>query len=446
MTVRASPDGPPPPPPGADATPAPGAAGRLARWGLPELRGNGGLLAAMTTDALGTGFFLPFSLVFFTTVGEIPLATVGVALTVSRLVGIPASVAAGMLVDRYGAKRVAVAGMVARGCAYGCYLLVSGPATLFAGTVVAACCDKAYWAAHPVLIGAVAEGSQRDRWFGAVDSVRNFGIGLGGLAAGLVMSVLPSSGLSVVVAVNAGSFLVSAACLARQPIHDAPARRRKERAARRLVFADRAFAMLTSAKTLMAVCLLAVPTIVPVYLLDVLHTPPWTASMLFVVNCALVVVAQGPVVARTEKWRRTRTLLVSAALQAGSMAVFAVALATSHHAVVATVTATVAMVVFTLGEVTAGPASDALALDLTPDEGRGRYLASYNMSWTVASVAVPVLSTVLLASGAEWLWLALGATAVAAGGLTRRLEKETALSAGRALAPDSTGTVHASSP
>lgn len=381
------------------------------RFGFPDVAGSGGFVSAMVIDALGAGLFLPFSLLFFLSVSDLPLATVGLALTVSRLIGLPLAALSGAVVDRFGAKRVAVTGMFLRGAAYGGYLLVDGPVSLFAATVFAAVCDRLYWAAHPVLIGQVASGSQRERWFGLVDSARNFGIGIGGLLAGLVVASLPDSGLVVVTAANAASFVLAGVLLSRQALAGpAGDRKRKSKANWHAVLADRPFAVLSLSKTLMAVNLLVVPTIVPVYAVRA-GAPTWLPAALFGLNCALVVACQAPVVRATERRPRTWTLSLSAVFQLLSFCVFAAAVP-AHADWALVLVLGVAMTVFTAGELTSGPASDALALDLSPAEGRGRYLAAYNLSWGVASVAVPVVSTSLLTLGSLWLWSALAVVAL----------------------------------
>jgi MFS family permease len=77
------------------------------RLGLPESRGHRRLLAAFATDALGTGLFLPFSLLFFTATTPVELTDVGIALSIAAVVRIPATALAGILTDRVGARAAA---------------------------------------------------------------------------------------------------------------------------------------------------------------------------------------------------------------------------------------------------------------------------------------------------------------------------------------------------
>ena len=55
----------------------------LRRLGLPDVHGHLPLLAALAVDALGSGVFLPFSVLFFTVTTPLSLAQVGLALSIA---------------------------------------------------------------------------------------------------------------------------------------------------------------------------------------------------------------------------------------------------------------------------------------------------------------------------------------------------------------------------
>ncbi|WP_211366237.1 hypothetical protein [Pseudonocardia kunmingensis] len=60
-------------------------------------RGGGVLIGAPAVDSLGNGLFLPLSLVYFVQLTEVPLALVGVLLSVANAVTPPIPVWAGTL-------------------------------------------------------------------------------------------------------------------------------------------------------------------------------------------------------------------------------------------------------------------------------------------------------------------------------------------------------------
>src|SRR5437763_11504459 len=78
------------------------------RLGMPHTHGVGSFIAAMFIDALGSGLFVPFSLLYFHTVAGLPLAVVGIILTAATILSLPMTLVAGMLTDRIGTRRVLV--------------------------------------------------------------------------------------------------------------------------------------------------------------------------------------------------------------------------------------------------------------------------------------------------------------------------------------------------
>jgi MFS family permease len=72
----------------------------------------------------------------------------------------------------------------------------------------------------------------------------------------------------------------------------------------------------------------------------------------------------------------------------------------------------VAAVVYTLGELVAGPVLATLAAESPPPELRGRYLATYQLSWNLATGIAPLLYAWLLDLGSAPAWLGLTAIAL----------------------------------
>ncbi|MGW0417281.1 MFS transporter [Streptomyces collinus] len=71
-----------------------------------RVAGEWALPVAAAVNGVGTGMYVPFTLVFFHSVTGLSFAAVGAVLTATGLAGIAALPLAGAMVDRYGAKRV----------------------------------------------------------------------------------------------------------------------------------------------------------------------------------------------------------------------------------------------------------------------------------------------------------------------------------------------------
>jgi MFS family permease len=105
----------------------------------------------MIIDAVGSGLFLPFSLLYFHYAGGLSLTEAGLGLTVSMLIAVPTPLAAGVLVDRVGPKTVAVATNAARVAGFLGYLLVHDLTTLIAAALLISVSDRLFWVAQPAL-------------------------------------------------------------------------------------------------------------------------------------------------------------------------------------------------------------------------------------------------------------------------------------------------------
>ena len=64
----------------------------------------------------------------------------------------------------------------------------------------------------------------------------------------------------------------------------------------------------------------------------------------------------------------------------------------------------VAAVVYTVGEMTAGPVVSALSAEMPPPDQRGRYMAATQLAWSTSAAIAPLLYSALLDRGALAAW------------------------------------------
>ncbi len=83
----------------------------------------------------------------------------------------------------------------------------------------------------------------------------------------------------------------------------------------------------------------------------------------------------------------------------------------------------VIVVVYTLGELVHSPSGGALSVSAAPEAVRGRYLATYQLSYSLASALAPSLFTALLAVDGRLPWAVLTVAAVGAALALLRLER-----------------------
>lgn len=372
------------------------------------------LLIALGVDNAGSGFFLPLTLIYVTRVVGLPLGTAGTVVALGTLAGLLVPPLAGPVVDRVGPKPVVITSQLIQALGAGVFLVAHDVVTVVAATVALAAGQQLFYSSLFALISDVAGEGPKDRPFAVVAMVRAGCFGVGGLAAGALLTTAGNDGLRAAVLVNAASFAVCALLLAvlvrpgHHPVPDGrPARLR----------ADRLFLALIAITGLVALSVDFYLVGLPVFVLDVLHGPPWLPGVLLAVSTTVNATCG------TLALHATRGMTRIAAMTAGAVVVIGwcvVCLATPLvpagwlPPVLVTVT-----VIFAASGLLFGTRVNALATDLAPAAARGRYLAMFQYAFTVPGVLAPAV--VGLFAVAAWLpWLVVaGCAALATAGLRR---------------------------
>lgn len=386
------------------------------------------LVAALTVDSLGNGLFLPLSLVFFLELTDVPLALLGVLLTLANAVSLPFPIWAGTLADRYGPLPVVVAAQLLQAVGFLAYAHVDGALGVFAAATLVAIGVRFFWSTVFTAVADYADGSTGawalDTWYSISNGARTAGLAVGGLITGIVVADGRAGTYVAVAYAAAACFAVAGALIAifvrtpRARHHTDP---QQEAASYRALVRDRPFLALIAVNTVFALASIMLGLALPTVVLQVVQGPAWLTAGILAGNALLIALLAGPVGVRLPHYRRTRVIV----LAAGLWTIWALAMALLGpipQGVLAAVLIAVT-VLFTVAEVLHAPASMALASDAAPGNLRGRYLATFQYSFTVASIVAPAFFTTLFALNPAVPWLALGLL-VALGGLALlRLER-----------------------
>ncbi|MGW4814007.1 MFS transporter [Kitasatospora cineracea] len=419
----------------------------LDRLGLPAGAGrHRPLIGAHLIDSLGTGLMLAFTLVFFTRTTDLPLTTVGAAVSAARLLALPAAPAVGPLIDRYGARKVAAWANALSALAHAAFLLADRGWLIVLVCLLAQAGQAGYWTASTGLVVLAAPDGGRTRWFALVQTLRNAGLGLGGAAGALLVGDGGAGGLRLLVALNAASYLVAALLLARwrpaapaeppapatlpaqpapataAPAQPAPPAAVHERGGYRAVLADRRYLLMVLVNLSFVLASMVLSVLLAVHVTVALHLGAPLAGALLVLNGVQVVLTQNPVSRLLEGHRATRTAAAGAVLNAAAFGLFAVLPGDGPRWLVLP-GLVVAMLVYNLAETVATPGREELSVALAHPARRGRYLAVNQLSWNLGQALCPGLLTLLFAHGPSWPWLFLLAASLAAVPGLLRLER-----------------------
>ncbi|MFF3153682.1 MFS transporter [Streptomyces sp. NPDC057910] len=402
-----------------------------------RIAGERRMLVAMAVDATGSGMYVPFSLVFFHHVTGLGFATVGLVLTAVGLVGLGALPLAGAAVDRYGAQRVQLFLYGVRGTGFLLYPFAHSLPAFAAVALATAFGDRAFPAVQQSLIGEVAQGADRDRLQASSRALRNGGLGAGSLLASLIVGLAGDAGFTAAAWLNAASFALAAVLMRGvrvvRGVRGVRAERRvsaadaaKPAAGYRQVFADRPFLGLTGVNFLNALGYSALSVLFPLYLTTWLRGPQAITGTAFTLNTVMCA-AGGVVIAarvRAHGARRTRSTALGSLLFAAAFAA-QIVLGTFRpgSGIVLGGALMVIVVLYTLGELVHSPSAGALSVAAAPEALRGRYLAAYQLSWSLSAAVAPSLFTALMSVDGRLPWALLVGTSLAAALMVVRLER-----------------------
>ncbi len=383
--------------------------------GLPKTQGHGRLLAAFGIDALGSGLFLPFSVLFFTATTALGLQQVGLALSIAALVRLPATPAAGMITDRIGPKRAVIISNLAQAVGFAGYLFADSFVQVLLAAIVVQVGNSLFWVAYPALVHEVADRSAQERWFALINAMRNAGLAVGALGASLAVALGGSTGYLVIVAVNAGSFTLAAILTWLDPV---PGRRPRPQetpdeetlvaapaAGWSVVLRDRPFLGFVGVNIGLALLSLSFVIAVPVFLVSSVDLPDWTPGTLLALNAILGALGAAPIIAAITGRRRDHVLIGSQLIIGlGYGCVLVVGFVPP---VVALVFALLAAVLVTTTELIQGPAVSAIVNESASDRDRGRYISIYQMTFSIVDIIAPLALTTALTLGPFATWLPL---------------------------------------
>ena len=322
---------------------------------------------------------------------------------------LPLPLYSGRLVDRWGAKPVVLAAQVLQAVGFAGYVIFSGPVAIFVVATVASLGRGVFWSAIFTLLSGLADGDPdpraRERWFGVTGALRAAGYGLGAVLAGVALSVDSGTFYRWLIAANAAALAFAAVLVVIGARGTRAATAPESTAGRgyRTLLRDRPYLALISVNTVFALCNLLLSVGFPVYAARSLPGARWAVGPLLGLNTVVQALCLPFVVRLARRIRRD----VSLCLAAGFWAAWGLATLSARHvpAVLAVPFCTLAILCYSTAQMLHSPTSNAIAADSAPVDLRGRYLASFQYSFAIATVIAPTLFATLLGVGADLPWV-----------------------------------------
>ncbi|MFF4421560.1 MFS transporter [Streptomyces sp. NPDC001549] len=376
------------------------------RLGLPGLRGHGLFITGNLIDSVGNGMLLPLGLLYFTDVQGLHLARVGAAMTVGQALALPVTFLAGRLMDRVGPKRVVVWANILSAAGFALFLLAREPSHVAGVYLLIQAGINMYFTAQRTLITHVTQAAERRTWFAFTGSLRNIGLAAGSAAAAGALTVFGNGSLRWMIAVDAATYLLAAACFA--ALTTTPPEPDGTPPGALVTRADhtRRYLLLVAVNIPYVLAQAVLAVLVAVYTTRALGLPASAASMLFVINTVIVSACSTVITAHAAPKVPRRAVTAGYLIMAAGMWAFALPSLPSPPGAASAAWAAliVAIVLFSVAEILLGPALSELSVSLTPQAAGGFTQGLYQFSWAVGMVAAPALFTLLLEAGPLLPW------------------------------------------
>src|SRR5436190_13467575 len=157
-------------------------------------------------NSFGNGLALPFLVIYLHDVRGFSLGTSGLVVAVSAFGQLVAGIFAGPVIDRFGARRTLACGLVLQAVGFGLLPLVREPWQAFVLVAIEGAGSAGFWPSQSTLISRLTPPARRHAAFAQQRVTMNLGIGLGGLAGGLIASVAQPSSFTFLFLVHAVTF------------------------------------------------------------------------------------------------------------------------------------------------------------------------------------------------------------------------------------------------
>jgi MFS family permease len=362
------------------------------------------IVLTLFIDSIGSTLLFPFFALYITQKFGVGMTQAGILLGISSLFGLIGSMVGGALTDTFGRRRLILFGLVFSALSSLLFGFAADVRTLYVLVVVVGLLSRISIPAQDAMMADILPEAKRPEAFGITRAVGNFswiiGTALGGLIAArsFLALFLLDAVLSLIVAIILYRFLPET-----KPSPSAAARSKHGEVVMtsvtgyRIVLGDLAYMIFTIAGMISLLVYQQQYGALSVYLRDVHNISSQNYGVLLSVAGLEVVLFQ-VWVSRTIKKYPPFLVMTFGTL------FFIIGFIMIGY-VQSLVLFLLAIIVITIGEMITFPTNKALAANFAPEAMRGRYMAIYDLGWTVPATFGPAAAGLILDNyNPDMLW------------------------------------------
>lgn len=396
---------------------------RYLTW-LPEFAAPGArrLLAWQAlADSVGNGLGMGVLTLYLVGPAGLSDGQVAVGFGLMGVASFGATVPAGMLAQRLGARRFAISSNVARAVLFAALAATGEPAAVFVLLALLGVAEAGSYSIYQAVIADAAPEAERLSILAARRSIGNAGFLISAPLVALVLTVDTRAAFAGALGVDAVTFLASALLVTALPRPATGGTTAGAEGPRLAAVRDLRYLTLAGLAALFMTSMVILDVGLPLWVAEHTEAPTAAVAAVLAVNTAMVLVLQQRVAARAKSLHQaTRLVRFSGACFFGGCALFFAA--SEAPAVAAIVVLLAGAALLTVGEMTESAAWWTMSFELAPEERRAEYLATFDLGLPLVRTVGPLAMVAVVGAGGVG-WVLFGAAFLAGGLVAGRVVK-----------------------
>ena len=387
----------------------------LSKLGLGALRNDPAVRAISwqtLVSRIGNGLFMTIEVIYITLIVGLTPVQVSIAMGIGGLTMLLFTVPAGILADRFGAKRVLFTAHLVEAVALLPLMFIRDFWSLVAINIVVSIAGTVGHNATSTVIAKLGTGEDRVIIRAAQRAMANMGIAIGTALAGVALWLNTALAYQITIGLDFLMFVWAATFIVKLP-HVEPTLQQGE-PLNLIAFRDWRFLAATLLNGVVGLHFIIQGVALPLWILHFTVVPKWWVSVLFIINTVIVTILQirlskgtGDIFVSSKKFRLGTAYLLASCLVYSSSAGLSLWVSAGILAV--------GMVVHSLGELYVAAGSWSIGFELAVEKHMGQYQGVYSLGWGLGGTFGPLIITSCVLGLAQYGWWVLGGVFLVSG-------------------------------